>query len=74
MTTETDMTAWDSEEKVRLYANKYYTDFFIGFGNGFTTTNAPLMSFTNSDDVLTMGNAPNFTRAVPSSGIWSMTI
>lgn len=73
LTTETDMTAWNSEEKVRLYANKYYTDFFVGYGDGFSTGNAPLMSFTNSDDVLVMGNAPNFTRAVPASGIWSMT-
>lgn len=69
-TSETDETAWTSEEKLRLYANKYYTDFFNGYGNGFSTTGAPLVGFTNSDDMVVQGNQPNFTRAVPNSAIW----
>lgn len=73
LTTETDETAWTSEEKLRLYANKYYTDFFDGYGNGFTTTGAPLVGFTNTDDMVVQGNQPNFTRAVPNSAIWSYT-
>lgn len=73
LTTETDDTAWTSEEKLRLYANKYYTDFFDGYGNGFTTTGAPLVGYTNSDDMVVQGNQPNFTRAVPNSSIWSYT-
>ncbi|RYF12354.1 MAG: RagB/SusD family nutrient uptake outer membrane protein, partial [Flavobacteriales bacterium] len=71
LTTETDETAWTSEEKLRLYANKYYTDFFDGYGSGFTTTGAPLVGFTNTDDMVVQGNQPNFTRAVPNSAIWS---
>ena len=73
LTTETDETAWTSEEKLRLYANKYYTDFFDGYGSGFTTTGAPLVGFTNTDDMVVQGNQPNFTRAVPNSAIWSYT-
>ncbi|RYF23952.1 MAG: RagB/SusD family nutrient uptake outer membrane protein, partial [Flavobacteriales bacterium] len=73
LTTETDETAWTSEEKLRLYANKYYTDFFDGYGSGFTTTGAPLVGFTNTDDMVVQGNQPNFTRAVPNSSIWSYT-
>lgn len=73
LTSETDETAWSSEEKIRLYANKFYTDFFDGYGNGFTTTGAPLVGFTNSDDMVVQGNQPNFTRAVPNSSIWSYT-
>ena len=73
LTVETDETAWTSEEKLRLYANKYYTDFFDGYGNGFSTTGAPLVGFTNSDDMVVQGNQPNFTRAVPNSAIWSYT-
>lgn len=73
LTSETDETAWTSEEKLRLYANKYYTDFFDGYGNGFTTTGAPLVGFTNTDDMVVQGNQPNFTRAVPNSAIWSYT-
>lgn len=73
LTSETDETAWTSEEKLRLYANKYYTDFFDGYGNGFTTTGAPLVGYTNSDDMVVQGNQPNFTRSVPNSSIWSYT-
>lgn len=67
LTSETDETAWTSEEKLRLYANKYYTDFFLGY----TGDGAPLVSNTNNDDMVTLGNQPNFTRAVPNTGIWS---
>lgn len=74
LTSENDETAWDSEEKLRLYANKYYLDFFPGYGTGYSTAGAPLVNFTNSDDVLVLGNAPNFTRAVPNSAIWSFSL
>lgn len=73
LTSENDETAWTSEEKLRLYSNKYYTDFFIGYGNGFTTAGAPLVGFTNHDDYVVQGNQPNFTRSVPTSSIWSYT-
>ena len=68
---DTDETAWTSEDKVRLYANKYYTTFFDGYGNGFSTDGAPLVSFTNTDDMVIQGNQANFTRSVPNSAIWS---
>ncbi len=70
---DTDETAWTSEDKVRLYANKYYTTFFDGYGNGFNTDGAPLVSFTNTDDMVIQGNQANFTRSVPNSAIWSYT-
>lgn len=71
LTSENDETAWSSEEKLRLYTNKYYTDFFTGYGNGFSTGGAPLVGFTNHDDFVVQGNQPNFTRSVPTSSIWS---
>ena len=71
LTAENDDTAWTSEEKLRLYANKYYTEFFAGYGIGFTTSGAPLVGFTNHDDYVVQGNQPNFTRSVPTSSIWS---
>ncbi len=61
---ETDDTAWESEEKLRLYANKYYTEFFDGYGNGYTTTGAPLVGYTNSDDMVVQGNQPNVGRFI----------
>lgn len=74
LTQENDETAWTSEEKLRLYANKYYLDFFPGYGTGYSTTGAPLVNYTNSDDILVLGNAPNFTRSVPNSAIWSYSL
>jgi hypothetical protein len=71
LTVDIDPEAWTSEDKLRLYANKYYTEFFTGYNSGFTTTGAPLVGFTNTDDMVVQGNQPNFTRAVPNSSIWS---
>lgn len=71
LTEFTDETAWDSEEKLRLYANQFYTGFFTGYGNAFNTDGAPLVSFTNSDDIVVQGNQINFTRSVPNSSPWN---
>lgn len=73
LTSDTDATAWTSEEKLRLYTNQYYSTFFTGYGNNTTTTGAPLVGFTNTDDMVVQGNQVNFTRAVPNSGIWDYT-
>lgn len=69
LTSLNDETAWTTEENVRLYANKYYTDFFEGYGSGFSLGSSYLLSF--SDDVIRQGNQGEFTLAVPNSGIWS---
>ena len=73
LSSETDATAWNSEDNVRLYANKYYDDFFTGYGLGFVTGGAMYMGYQFSDDVFLMGNQGNFTRAVPNSSVWSMS-
>src|SRR5690606_8782857 len=39
-----------------------------------TYTSAPLMGYTFSDDIVTLGNQGNFTRSVPTSGEWSYSI
>ena len=74
LTSFNDETAWTNEENVRLYANKYYTDFFPGYGHGWTVTGAALMDYQFSDDIVHIGNQGNFTRSVPNSSIWSYTL
>ena len=74
LTSENDETAWTTEDNVRLYANKYYTDFFDGYGSGWTVADAPIMGYQFSDDIVAQGNQGNFTRAVPNSGIWSYSV
>lgn len=69
LTVENDETAWNSEDNLRLYANKYLTDFFPGYGEGWSIGSV-LPTF--SDDIFFMGNQGNFVRAIPNSSIWSM--
>lgn len=71
LTSANDDNAWTTEENVRLYANKYYTTFFEGYGSGFSTGTSYLLSF--SDDVVRQGNQTEFGLAVPNSSIWSYT-
>ncbi len=71
LTKANDDNAWETEENVRLYANKYYTDFFPGYGKGFDVDGASLAAYTFSDDVLYQKNQSQFTRSVPVSQIWS---
>ena len=66
-----DETAWTSEVNLRLYANKYYPNFFPGYGLSFDNSGAALMDYQFSDDVFLMGNQSNFSRSVPNSSIWS---
>lgn len=68
-----DETAWNTEENVRLYANKYYTGFFPGYGTGWSTSGAALMGYRFSDDIFQLGNQGNFRRSVPNSSIWGMS-
>ncbi|ERJ57890.1 RagB/SusD family nutrient uptake outer membrane protein [Sphingobacterium paucimobilis] len=70
LTAENDDTAWTTEAKVRLYANKYYTDYFVGYGAGFTTTDALLESYTKSDDILSEGTQADFLNSVPVDKKW----
>lgn len=72
LTTMNDETAWTTEDNLRLYANKYYPSFFVGYGLGFNYSGAPLMDYQFNDDVFLMGTQGNFTRAVPNSSIWGM--
>jgi len=74
LTSLPDETAWVSEDNVRLYANKFYPGYFVGYGTQFSAeAGAALLGFTFSDDVFLMGNQSNFSRAVPNDQIWSMT-
>lgn len=74
LTDLTDETAWENEDNVRMYANKFYPDFFVGYSTGFSYGGAALMGFTFSDDAVLLGRQGNFTRAVPNSGIWNYSL
>lgn len=67
LTTAEDDTYWTNEEKVRLYANSFYSYFFVGYGVGYDTTYAPNANYTFNDDAVRLSTQAQFTRSVPTS-------
>lgn len=67
LTTAEDDTYWTNEEKVRLYANSFYSYFFVGYGVGYDTTYAPNANYTFNDDAVRLSTQAQFARSVPTS-------
>ncbi|MBD5379660.1 MAG: RagB/SusD family nutrient uptake outer membrane protein [Bacteroides sp.] len=67
LNTPTDDSFWKSESDVRLYANGFYTTYFIGYNSGWTATYTPVRGLTFADDFSTTGQQANFTSQAPSS-------
>lgn len=67
LTTAEDETYWTNEEKVRLYANSFYSYFFVGYGVGYETTYAPNANYTFNDDAVRLSTQSQFSRSVPTS-------
>ena len=42
LNTPTDESFWNSESDVRLYANSFYTTYFVGYSSGWTSTYTPV--------------------------------
>ncbi len=67
LTTAEDQAYWTSEEKVRLYANSFYSYFFVGYGTGYSSAYTPNANFTFNDDAVLLGTQSQFSRTVPTS-------
>ena len=47
-----DDTFWTGEDRVRLYANSFYTNFFVGYGLGYGETEyTPNTHYTFNDNL-----------------------
>ena len=67
-TTMEDDSFWTSEDRVRLYANSFYTNFFVGYGLRYTeTAYTPNIHYTFNDDMVRKSTQAQFTRSVPNS-------
>ena len=63
-----DDTFWTGEDRVRLYANSFYTNFFVGYGLGYGETEyTPNTHYTFNDDMVRKSTQAQFLRAVPNS-------
>ncbi|MDE6352678.1 MAG: RagB/SusD family nutrient uptake outer membrane protein [Muribaculaceae bacterium] len=67
LNTPTDESFWNNEIELRLYANSFYTTYFVGYNSGWTSTYTPVRGLTFADDFSTTGQQSNFTSNVPSS-------
>lgn len=65
LTQEDDETYWTSENSLRLFANGFYTNFFVGYNSGFGVDYAPMRGYTFSDDLTSTGKQANFETQAP---------
>jgi len=62
-----DDTYWRNETDLRLFANGYYPNYFVGYNSAWGTAYAPLMGYNFSDDFSNSNVQSNFESSVPSS-------
>src|SRR5690606_28047008 len=67
LTRNVDDNFWRSEIDLRLYANEFYEQYFVGYNSGWGTDFAPVRSTTFSDDFVTEGMQSAFDNRVPTS-------
>lgn len=67
LTSFNDETFWKSESDLRLYANGFYENYFVGYNSSWGTAYAPLRGYTFSDDVTSISRQTLFATSVPSS-------
>src|SRR3954462_10637901 len=67
LTQENDETYWTSESNLRLFANGFYTNYFVGYNSGFGVDYAPMRGYTFSDDLTSTGKQENFETQAPPS-------
>ncbi|HEY0652228.1 MAG TPA: RagB/SusD family nutrient uptake outer membrane protein [Chryseosolibacter sp.] len=67
LTQMNDQTLWTSENSVRLYANSFYPNYFVGYNSGFGVDYAPLRGYTFNDDLTSAGKQGGFETQAPPS-------
>ncbi len=60
-----DDTYWVQEDNLRLYANEFYTQFFVGYNTSFTVDYTPVRGFYFNDDVVSTNVQPLFETSIP---------
>ena len=75
LTKADDTNYWVNEYNLRLFANGYYSNFFVGYNTGYATDYAPVRGYNFSDDFVTENVQTNFESSVPdsrnnSTGAW----
>jgi hypothetical protein len=67
LTTMNDDNYWKSENNLRLFANGFYSNYFVGYNSGWGTDYAPLRGYNFSDDFTSAGKQTSFETQSPES-------
>ena len=65
LTTGTDETYWTSENPVRLFANGFYANYFVGYSSTWGVEYAPLRGYYFADDFTSTGKQSSFETQAP---------
>lgn len=57
---------WRNENDLRLFANDFYPNYFVGYNTGYGTAYAPLTGYNFADDFTSSGNQANLLGSVPT--------
>ena len=63
----TDETFWESETKLRLYVNGFYTNYFVGYNSGWSVDYAPLRGYELSDNFTQNGRLWSYATQSPTT-------
>lgn len=61
-----DSEFWKNETQLRLYANNFYVNYFVGYNSGWGTAYAPLRGYNFADDFTSEGRQGSFETTVPN--------
>lgn len=67
LTTMDDATYWTSENNLRLFANGFYQNYFVGYNSAWGTDYAPLRGYNFADDFTSTGKQAGFETQAPAS-------
>ena len=62
-----DENYWTQESNLRLYANEFYTEFFVGYNATWGVDYTPIRGFTFNDDVVSSNVQELFENSVPNT-------
>ena len=67
LTTMNDQNYWTSENNLRLFANGYYENYFVGYNSAWGVAYAPLRGYYFADDFTSTGVQINFETQAPEN-------
>ena len=64
---------WRNENDLRLFANDFYPNYFVGYNTAFGTAYAPVTGYNFSDDLTSQGAQANLLGTIPTGAGGSST-